>query len=73
MQLQTVVLNDELINQALQYSPTKNINELLNLALEEYLKNHQTDEFEYLLNKTKGIWKPGDGVDYQIKRREEWD
>jgi hypothetical protein len=55
MQLQAVILNDELINQALQYSPTKNINELLNLALEEYLKNHQEDEFENLLNKTRGI------------------
>lgn len=69
---QTVTLNDDLINQALQYSPTKNINDLLNLALQEYLKNHQEDEFKSLLNKTRGIWKQGDGVDYQIKMREEW-
>jgi hypothetical protein len=70
---QTVILNDELVDQALQCSPTKNLNDLLNLALQEYLNHHQVDEFESLLNNTSGIWKQGDGLDYQIKIRENWD
>ena len=29
-------------------------------------------DFEDLLDKTKGIWTKGDGLEYQQKIREEW-
>ncbi|CCI15011.1 MAG: hypothetical protein ACKPI8_03425 [Microcystis panniformis] len=29
-------------------------------------------DFEALLDKTKGIWTKGDGLEYQQKIREEW-
>jgi hypothetical protein len=29
--------------------------------------------FQELLEKTRGTWKGGDGLEYQIRIREEWD
>lgn len=31
------------------------------------------DELEELLEATKGIWRKGDGLEYQREIREEWD
>lgn len=31
------------------------------------------DDFEELLDKTSGGWKGGDGLEYQIRIREEWE
>lgn len=33
----------------------------------------KNDEFEELLETTSGGWKGGDGLEYQIRIREEWD
>ncbi len=40
---------------------------------EEKPTGDQQDDFEALLEKTRGIWTGGDGLEYQIKIREEWD
>ncbi len=47
---------------------------------EDWLEIEQTldarkseDDFEELLEKTSGSWKGGDGLEYQIRIREEWD
>lgn len=70
---QIVTLSDELVDQILNYLPTKNLDDLLNLLLQDYLKKCQEDDFECLLNKTKGTWQQGDGLNYQIKNRDNWD
>ncbi len=31
-----------------------------------------SSEFDTLLDNTQGIWKEGDGLEYQQKMREEW-
>ena len=67
----TVILNDYLIKQVLNDFPNHNLDDLLNCALQEYLKNSQNN-FEQLLNQTQGIWQQGDGLAYQMKIREEW-
>jgi hypothetical protein len=33
----------------------------------------QQDDFEELLEKTSGLWRGGDGLEYQRKLREEWE
>ncbi len=31
------------------------------------------DKFDELLKQTKGMWKSGDGLAYQVKLRDEWE
>ncbi|MGH3087422.1 MAG: hypothetical protein ACRDSJ_08905 [Rubrobacteraceae bacterium] len=45
--------------------------------LEEIRKAEESEagksRFKDLLEKTRGTWKHGDGLEYQIRLREEWD
>jgi len=43
-------------------------------AIREYRKNHpmKQSKFDKLLEKTQGIWRKGDGLQYQTKLRDEW-
>lgn len=44
------------------------------LEIERQLEAREPiDRFEELLDKTSGTWKGGDGLEYQIRIREEWD
>lgn len=36
-------------------------------------KEDQTDDFQQLLNATKGLWQQGDGLAYQQTLRNEWE
>ncbi|MDP3839041.1 MAG: hypothetical protein Q8Q54_08995 [Methylococcales bacterium] len=36
-------------------------------------KEDQTDDFQQLLNATKGLWQQGDGLAYQQALRNEWE
>lgn len=42
-------------------------------AREPEAREPEDDGFEKLLEETEGIWKHGDGLEYQIRIREEWD
>ncbi|MBA2692883.1 MAG: hypothetical protein H0U65_10375 [Rubrobacter sp.] len=44
------------------------------IEIERLLDSREADdEFEKLLEETEGTWKHGDGLEYQIRIREEWD
>ncbi len=36
-------------------------------------KSHRHEIYEGLVERTSGIWKKGDGLDYQNKIRSEWE
>jgi hypothetical protein len=36
-------------------------------------KEDQRDDFQQLLNTTKGLWQQGDGLAYQHALRNEWE
>jgi hypothetical protein len=36
-------------------------------------EKEETDEFQQLLNATKGLWQQGDGLGYQQALRGEWE
>lgn len=45
----------------------------INIEVIEEEKNPKTSsDFDRLLDNTKGIWRKGDGLEYQQKMREEW-
>lgn len=49
---------------------------IIRQAIREYQKNHShliQSKFDKLLEKTKGVWQKGDGLQYQTKLRDEWD
>lgn len=49
---------------------------LVREAVHYYRKKIESEHqpsFEELLLKTAGLWKKGDGLDFQQKLREEWD
>jgi len=48
------------------------------LEIERLLESRETEEaeesrYQELLERTSGSWKSGDGLEYQIRIREEWD
>jgi hypothetical protein len=50
------------------------------LEIERLLETREAEKskagrsrFQELLEKTRGTWKGGDGLEYQIRIREEWD
>jgi hypothetical protein len=50
------------------------------LEIERLLETRETEKtraerskFQELLEKTRGTWKGGDGLEYQVRIREEWD
>ena len=50
---------------------------VIRLAVKHYRKEAQQQQakstsFKSLLHKTAGIWKSGDGLDFQKKLRDEW-
>ena len=45
--------------------------EVVRRALRQFRKQ-QDDSFERVLRRTRGIWKQGDGLAYQRRRRREW-
>jgi hypothetical protein len=45
----------------------------LTLVVDEKPISDDEEEFQILLEQTKGTWQHGDGLAYQIKLREEWD
>lgn len=53
-------------------APTKAIAEKSNIQPKEKTEA-ETTEFMRLLEATKGTWKHGDGLDYQLNIRSEWD
>jgi hypothetical protein len=45
--------------------------ELVRRALQQY-REHEEQSIDRLLSETSGIWKTGDGLDYQQRSRDEW-
>jgi len=43
------------------------------LVVDEKPITRSQQEFNKLLKQTSGIWQQGDGLQYQTKRREEWE
>ena len=45
--------------------------EVVRRALRRF-REQEDDSFEKVLRRTRGIWKQGDGLAYQRRRRREW-
>ncbi len=43
------------------------------LVVDEKPVSVSDDKFDELLQQTKGTWKSGDGLAYQVKLRDEWE
>lgn len=56
----------------IDYEDWLKIERLLKMREEEKLGAGR-GRFRELLEKTRGSWKGGDGLEYQIRIREEWD
>lgn len=37
------------------------------------LRQNEEKSFEQILNESSGVWKNGDGLEYQNKVRDEWE
>lgn len=49
--------------------------ELVRRAVQQYRRRRGADgskDFEATLQRTRGLWKQGDGLEYQRRVREEW-
>lgn len=44
----------------------------INIEVIEEENSIASSDFDTLLDNTKGIWRKGDGLEYQQKMREEW-
>lgn len=57
------------------YSKVQQISvaEAIRQGIEQLKKSKQQQTYQKLVEKTRGIWKKGDGLTYQKKLRAEWE
>ena len=61
-----IVLNDDLVSEAIKYSPVKTKREIVEIALTEFVENHKRKNIKDL----KGKIKFNDKYDYKSMRSE---
>ncbi|MBW1717759.1 MAG: hypothetical protein JRH08_18505 [Deltaproteobacteria bacterium] len=47
--------------------------EAIRKGIRKLKENESSDTYRSIIDKTKGLWKMGDGLKYQRRLREEWD
>ena len=47
--------------------------EAIRKGIRKLRENESGDTYRAMIDKTKGLWKKGDGLIYQRRLREEWD
>ncbi len=57
------------------YSKANHISmaEAIRKGISQLRKTEGKTTYRSILNETKGLWQDGDGLEYQIKIRSEWD
>ena len=47
--------------------------EAIRRGIAQLKKNQSRKTYQQLVERTRGLWKKGDGLDYQLKMRDEWE
>ncbi|MFH1350894.1 MAG: hypothetical protein ABII26_08135 [Pseudomonadota bacterium] len=47
--------------------------EAIRRGISKLKESEESNTYRELVNATKGVWKKGDGLEYQKKMRSEWD
>lgn len=47
--------------------------EAIRQGIGQLKKNQQQRTYEQLVERTRGLWRKGDGLEYQVKIRSEWE
>ena len=57
------------------YSKAFNISvaEVIRRGIKSLREAHKSEPYHQLVEKTRGIWKEGDGLKYQMDMRSEWE
>ncbi len=70
-----ISLPDEDKNWLEGYSKVHKISvaEAIRQGIDQLKKDQRQKTYQELVKRTRGLWKKGDGLDYQIKMRAEWE
>ncbi|MCG2779189.1 MAG: hypothetical protein L6406_26235 [Desulfobacterales bacterium] len=57
------------------YSKAYNVSvaEGIRQGIKRLRETHESETYHWLVEKTRGIWKQGDGLEYQMNIRSEWE